>query len=67
MSNNEGGGRSRGVALTLAAIGVVFGDLGTSPLYALRECFSPIHGIAASRDNIVGIVSLLFWSLSLIV
>jgi KUP system potassium uptake protein len=67
MSNHEGNGRNRGVALTMAAIGVVFGDLGTSPLYALRECFSPIHGIAASRDNVVGIVSLLFWSLSLIV
>jgi KUP system potassium uptake protein len=67
MSNNEGSGKGRGLALTLAAIGVVFGDLGTSPLYALRECFSPIHGIASSRDNVVGIVSLLFWSLSLIV
>jgi KUP system potassium uptake protein len=67
MSNNEGRGRGRGLALTLGAIGVVFGDLGTSPLYALRECFSPIHGIASSRDNVVGIVSLLFWSLSLIV
>jgi KUP system potassium uptake protein len=65
MSTNEG--RSRGFALTLAAIGVVFGDLGTSPLYALRECFSPIHGIEPSRDNVVGIVSLLFWCLSLIV
>jgi len=67
MSNNEDRGRSRGFALTLAAIGVVFGDLGTSPLYALRECFSPIHGIDASRDNVVGIVSLLLWSLSLVV
>jgi KUP system potassium uptake protein len=67
MSHNEGSGRGRGAALTLAAIGVVFGDLGTSPLYALRECFSPIHGIAASRDNVVGIVSLLFWCLTLIV
>jgi KUP system potassium uptake protein len=65
MSNKEG--RGRGFALTLAAIGVVFGDLGTSPLYALRECFSPIHGIESSRDNVVGIVSLLFWCLTLIV
>jgi len=67
MNNNEGVSRGRGFALTLAAIGVVFGDIGTSPLYALRECFSPLHGIESSRDNIVGIVSLLFWCLTLIV
>jgi KUP system potassium uptake protein len=51
----------------VGAIGVVFGDIGTSPLYALRECFSSAHGIMTSRDNVVGIVSLLIWSLSLVV
>jgi K+ transporter len=61
---NASGG---GLALAVAAIGVVFGDIGTSPLYALRECFSPVHGVAIERDNILGIVSLLLWSLSLIV
>jgi K+ transporter len=65
MAKEEGGVRR--VALTIAAIGVVFGDIGTSPLYALRECFSPIHGIPVERDNIIGIVSLLIWSLSLVV
>lgn len=65
MSNNEDGRRK--FTLALGAIGVVFGDIGTSPLYALRECFSPAHGIPVERDNILGIVSLLIWSLSLIV
>jgi KUP system potassium uptake protein len=65
MTNKEGG-RHR-FALAVGAIGVVFGDIGTSPLYALRECFAPERGIALQRDNIVGIVSLLIWVLSLVV
>jgi KUP system potassium uptake protein len=63
MSRSEG----RKLALAVGAIGVVFGDIGTSPLYALRECFSLRHGIAVETDNILGIVSLLIWTLSLIV
>ena len=59
--------RSRQLGLTIGAIGVVFGDIGTSPLYALRECFSPEHGIPVARENVLGIVSLLLWTLSLIV
>jgi KUP system potassium uptake protein len=55
------------LALAVGAIGVVFGDIGTSPLYALRECFSATHGIAVKTENILGIVSLLIWTLSLIV
>ncbi len=65
MSSKEGGRRQ--FALAVGAIGVVFGDIGTSPLYALRECFAPERGIALQRDNIVGIVSLMIWSLSLVV
>jgi KUP system potassium uptake protein len=57
----------RQLALAVGAIGVVFGDIGTSPLYALRECFSATHGIAVKTENILGIVSLLIWTLSLIV
>jgi KUP system potassium uptake protein len=53
--------------LTLAAIGVVFGDIGTSPLYALKECFAPEHGIPYSTAAVYGIVSLIFWSLTLVV
>ncbi len=54
-------------ALSLAALGVVFGDIGTSPLYALRECFHGAYGIAPSEDNILGVLSLMFWALTIIV
>lgn len=53
--------------ITLAALGVVFGDIGTSPLYALKECFSPEHGIAFSHDAVLGIISMLFWSITIVV
>ena len=53
--------------LVLSAIGVVFGDIGTSPLYALKECFSPEHGIPFSQAAIFGIISLIFWALILVV
>ena len=49
------------LALTIGALGVVFGDIGTSPLYALRECFTSQHGLALTSGNILGVVSLLFW------
>lgn len=54
-------------ALMLAAIGVVFGDIGTSPLYALKESFSPVHGIPYSPEAVLGILSMLFWAILLIV
>jgi len=53
--------------LSLAALGVVYGDIGTSPLYALRECFSGHHHVAATRGNVLGVLSLIFWSLLLVV
>lgn len=53
--------------LSLGALGVVFGDIGTSPLYALRECFAPEHGVSVSQDNILGILSLIFWTLILVI
>jgi KUP system potassium uptake protein len=53
--------------LTLGAIGVVYGDIGTSPLYALRECFHGIHGVAPTPENVLGVLSLIFWSLTLII
>jgi KUP system potassium uptake protein len=53
--------------LSLAALGVVYGDIGTSPLYALRECFHGEYGIAASRAHVLGVLSLMFWSLVLVV
>ena len=57
----------RMAALTLGALGVVYGDIGTSPLYTLRECFSPEHGLAATPGNILGIMSLVFWALIIVV
>ena len=54
-------------ALTLAAIGVVFGDIGTSPLYALKECFSPEHGIPFSPDAVFGVISMVFWAFLIVV
>jgi len=54
-------------ALTLGAIGVVYGDIGTSPLYTVKEIFSPATGIALNTDNLVGAVSLIFWALMLVV
>jgi len=54
-------------ALTLAALGVVFGDIGTSPLYALRECFYGTHGVPATPANVLGVLSLIFWALVLVI
>lgn len=53
--------------ITLAALGVVFGDIGTSPLYALKECFHTAHGIQITPANVLGILSLIFWSLMIVV
>jgi KUP system potassium uptake protein len=51
------------VALAIGALGIVFGDIGTSPLYAFRECFHGPHGIAPTPENVRGVLSLIFWSL----
>ena len=53
--------------LCVGALGVVFGDIGTSPLYALKECFHGSSGVAPSHDNILGVLSLIFWSLILVI
>ena len=71
MNNQAGNGKgiskhSR-AALSLAALGVVFGDIGTSPLYALRECFHGDYAVEISRANIYGVLSLMFWALILVV
>ncbi len=55
--------RSRHGVLILSALGVVFGDIGTSPLYALRECFDGIHAIPVNAVNVLGVLSLIVWSL----
>jgi KUP system potassium uptake protein len=53
--------------LSLTALGVVYGDIGTSPLYALRECFKPEYGLAPSHENVLGVLSLILWSLVLVI
>ncbi|MCE5244043.1 MAG: KUP/HAK/KT family potassium transporter, partial [Desulfobacteraceae bacterium] len=55
------------LAMALAALGVVFGDIGTSPLYSVKECFHGIHAIAVTEGNILGVLSLVFWSLTMVV
>ena len=55
------------LALTLGALGIVFGDIGTSPLYSLRECFTAHAGMGPTPENILGVLSLIIWSLILIV
>jgi KUP system potassium uptake protein len=52
--------------LSIAALGIVYGDIGTSPLYALKDCFGP-HTISPTPANVLGVLSLIFWSLVLIV
>lgn len=54
-------------ALTVAALGVVFGDIGTSPLYAFKECLNPEHGVALDRAAVLGLLSLVLWGLMLVV
>lgn len=55
------------LALMLGAIGVVYGDVGTSPLYTMKEIFNGPHAVAATPDNVLGILSLIFWSLILVI
>jgi KUP system potassium uptake protein len=62
-------GSSHLFGLALGALGVVYGDIGTSPLYALRECFHVhgVHGVKPSHDNVLGVLSLVFWALIIII
>ncbi|HKI01343.1 MAG TPA: potassium transporter Kup [Thermoanaerobaculia bacterium] len=53
--------------LALGALGVVYGDIGTSPLYALRECFLGSHSVEPNRLNVLGVMSLIFWSLIIVI
>ena len=66
MESKQATGRYLGT-LTLAALGVVYGDIGTSPLYAFHECFAGTNPLPVTPDNVLGILSLIFWSLILIV
>ena len=59
--------RAQLAALSLAALGVVYGDIGTSPLYAIKECFSPHHGLPPTPENVLGVLSLVLWSLLVVI
>ena len=67
LSDGDGSGRSHPdgplAAMSLGALGVVYGDIGTSPLYALRECFLGHYEIAIDEANVLGVLSLMLWSL----
>ena len=53
--------------LSLTSLGVVYGDIGTSPLYAVRECFFGQYGVDPSESNVLGVLSLIIWSLILVI
>jgi KUP system potassium uptake protein len=55
------------MVLAITALGVVYGDIGTSPLYAIRESFHGTHGIAPSPENVLGVLSLIFWALIIVI
>lgn len=68
MNTSDNGTAKQGTfALTIAAVGVVFGDIGTSPIYTMREAFSPRYGLAPTADNVLGVLSLIFWALIVVV
>ena len=77
-SENDNAGSSKGKSprdwfnkkilfLAVGSIGIVFGDIGTSPLYAIKECFHGKHAIATSMANVLGVLSLIFWSMIIVV
>jgi KUP system potassium uptake protein len=55
------------VVLTLAAVGIVYGDIGTSPLYTMKEVFSPATGVPLDAVHLIGAVSVIFWGLMMVV
>lgn len=64
---SHGGGKQALAMLTLGALGIVYGDIGTSPLYAIKECFHEAHGVAVSHANVLGVLSLIFWALMFVI
>jgi KUP system potassium uptake protein len=66
-SNSTGTSSPRLLATSVAAMGVVYGDIGTSPLYTMKEVFNGPHAVAVTPDNLLGILSLIFWALTITV
>ena len=67
MSNRNTKPTNNLLKLSIAALGIVFGDIGTSPLYAMRVCFAGPRGVAVTDQNIYGTLSMIFWSLILVI
>ena len=67
VGHAAGNEKKRLATLALTALGVVYGDIGTSPLYAIRECFYGEHGVSAAPGNVLGILSLIVWTLIIVV
>jgi KUP system potassium uptake protein len=63
----QGHAPQSGAKLALAALGVVFGDIGTSPLYTIKECFLGEHAVRSTPTNVLGVLSLIFWALTFVV
>lgn len=59
--------KSQTASLALAALGIVYGDIGTSPLYTIKECFHGIHAVDVTQTNVLGVLSMVFWSLMIVV
>ena len=67
MTSSPSGSARYTRALALAALGIVYGDIGTSPIYAIRESFIEEHGVAVSAANVYGVLSLVFWALVIVI
>src|SRR4249919_3796637 len=67
MSHSEANRPQRMLPMVVGAVGVVFGDIGTSPLYTLKEAFGPHYGLAPDQANVLGVLSLIVWALILVV
>ena len=67
MSHHAPATGKRLAGLSLAALGIVYGDIGTSPLYAFRESIAGEHGAGSSEASVIGVLSLIFWAITLVV
>ena len=59
--------KSQTASLALAALGIVYGDIGTSPLYTIKECFHGMHAVPVTQANVLGVLSMVFWSLMIVI
>ncbi|NOM41753.1 potassium transporter Kup, partial [Klebsiella pneumoniae] len=62
-ANHPHPSKTTGIGMLVAAVGVVYGDIGTSPLYTLKEVFAGHYGVQANTAGVLGVLSLVFWSL----